>query len=94
MLINKLIFLYVIFLTPSLVHSEQDLWVDVTHSLECKQIGYEVDNKCYFGPNDYQVHTFLTYEKNLWDSVKYPWLFNHGKSKDELDNNPYYRDLR
>lgn len=92
---KNILLLCVIFLTPNFVHSEQGLWIDVTHSLECKDIGYEgIDGKCYFGPNDFYVSTFLTYEKNLLEKVKYPWVFNHGKSKDELDSNPYYRTLK
>lgn len=87
--------LCVIFLTPTLVHSEQDLWIDVTHSLECKDIGIPgPDGQCYFGPSDLQVSTFLTYEKKLWESVSYTWLWNHGQSKKELDSNPYYRSLK
>lgn len=81
---------------PVIVHSGNDIWVDVLPSLTCENIGaYRGDNgRCYHSKNDKIIQDFIEYEQKLKESVIYPWTWNHGRDKRDLDKNPYYRSQR
>ena len=83
----KLILL-IIFLSISSVAKNTTVWIDVTHSMDCKQFAYIGKNgKCYAGPNSELIEYFNSFEK---EAFALKWLWNHGKNKQKLKSNLYY----
>jgi len=73
----SLVFL-TLFVSPAADTTERP-WIDVTHTMECKDIAYVgPDGECYLGFNSYVMERFKRIEMNA-----YPWYL------DNKDNNIY-----
>ncbi len=75
--------------------SEVEIWIDVTHSLECEDIGFRgKDGNCYLGPNDEAISNMRDTENSLKKASEYLWQYNHGRPKSELDGNGFYLTMK
>lgn len=81
--------LFTVFLSFASAAKNNEVWIDVTHSLDCKKFAYVgKDGKCYIGPNSELMEYFYSFEK---EAYAMRWLWNHGKSKEFLRKEDYYK---
>lgn len=84
---NKLL-LFILFISLPSIAKNATVWYDITHKFDCREFAYVgKDGKCYLGPNDEIISRFRDIEKEAY-AIR--WIWNHGKSKEELKSNPYY----